>query len=352
MLGLFRIPSRMEDLALFTRHIAGAMSARAPLPDILRSFVSDCESGPLSRSVEALTARVEAGVELSAAMEDYPRIFPLSYRRLVRLGEQGKTLGGVMTQLADNLEDGLRTYEFFRRVAIYPLMVTVLVLLDAMIILTKIVPQFDAIFTDLGAELPGISKFVVGLSNSPLGMALFVILMLLPIAFLTAAAFGLRLRFMGYGRLALTMPLIGPIMRRAETARFANNLALLLDNHLPLDESLSLLADSSENTYVRAAIEDFHERYQKGESLGDLISSQPLFPAGMATIIASAEDRGGLVEALRGMAKYYGERTSHGLTVAREVFEPLLLLLVGLLVGMIILAIYTPMFMLPHLIPG
>lgn len=347
MAGLFRLPSRMEDLALFTRHVAGAMNARAPLPEILRAYASDSENGELSKTVRLMADRVESGVELSAAMEEHPKAFSAAYRRLVHLGEQGRTLGGVMNQLADSLEEGLKTYEYFRRAAIYPLLILILLFLDACFVLIFITPKFEDMFRMLGGHIPG----VIG-STEMMRYALwaFGLVLLAPVVFLIGTVLGLRVKFFSYGRLALQLPLVGPVMRRAETARFAHHLALLLGNRIPLAESLGLMADASENSYVRDAVLDFHRRYQEGERLSDMMATQPLFPASMATMIASAEDQGGLAETLRALGRFYTERTAHGLTVLREVFEPIMLLLIGLLVALLLLTLYAPLFEIPKLI--
>jgi type II secretory pathway component PulF len=338
---LFKVPLHMENLALFTRHIAGAMQARAPLPEILRAYMLEAESGPLSKAVGKIAERVESGVPLSAALEDHDRIFPAAYRRLVRLGEQGRALGGIMNALADTLEEGLKTYEYFRRAAIYPLLILILVFLDMLFVTIMIAPKMAGIYQELGARIPG-----------PLGdpdmlklvMNGFLFLILIGISFLLAAMLGLRVRGTGAGRMMLQLPLVGSALRRAESARFANHLALLLENNIPLTEALGLLADSSANSYVRDAIRDLSRRFEAGEKLGDLLAAQPLFPASMAVMVASAEDQGGLARTLRALGRFHAERTSHALIVLREIFEPVMLLLVGLLVALMMLAIYAPLF--------
>ena len=214
----FNLPSRMEDLALFTRHLAGAMQARAPLPEILRAYVQDAERGPLTAALPKIAERLEAGVELSTALEEYPRIFPASYRRLVRLGEQGRSLAGVMTRLADQLEDGLKTYEYFRRAAIYPLVVLIVLFLNVCFLVAKIVPRMVEICAQLGTSMGADLGFFGQVSLSPFSrhlMEAFGLLLLVPILFLLATLFGLRVRGVGYGRLALQMPLIGAVLRRA-----------------------------------------------------------------------------------------------------------------------------------------
>ncbi len=348
-LRLFRAPKRFEDLALFSRHIAGAMDARAPLPVILRAYLHENNSHSLGRAIERIADRIEAGVELSAAMEEFPDVFPSAYRRLVRLGEQGKTLGQVMGQLADTMEEGLKTHEYFRRKAIYPLCVLVLLFSVVTFLMIKIIPKFVAIYTELGMELgmqiPGPYPWP---DNITLYLKIIGFGLILTIALLIASSFGLRFKFMGYGKLMLELPLVGPVLRMAETTKFAHYLSLLLEHRLPMAEALGLLTDSSENTYVRSAMLDFQKRYESGERLSDLISAQPLFPAGMAALIASAEDQRELAGTLRHLARFYRERTNHGLMSLKEIYEPFIMILIGLTVGLVVLSIYLPLFYLPR----
>jgi type II secretory pathway component PulF len=339
----------MEDLALFTRHVAGAMTARAPLPAVLRAFGLEAERSRLRRVTDQLADRVEAGVPLAAAMEDFPRMFPPAYRRLVGLGEQGRALGGVMNQLAGGMEDNLKTYEYFRRAAVYPLIVLVILMAELGFVVTKILPKLQDIMGQLGGDLDA-HMLIDPVGIGPRVVGPYLLLIALAIAFLVATLLGLRVRGIGNGRMVLSLPLLGTVLRRAETARFANNLALLLDNRVPTAEALKLMAESAENSYVRDALYEFQSRYESGERLGAAMMEQPLFPPTMATMIAAAEDQGGLVETLRALGRFYSERTAHGLTVLREAFEPILLLLTGILVAILLLSIYMPLFNIPTLV--
>lgn len=341
----FRAARRMEDLALFTRHVAGAMTARAPLLLILRAYVQETESGRLRRAVNAMADRIESGLEFSAAMEEHPRVFPSAYRRLVRLGEQGRVLGGVMTGLADSLEQSLKSYENYRRAAIYPAIVLGILFAVVSLMTAKIMPKFTGIFAEFGSELPG--PYGPG-GSMKVVVALLNLLLLAALIFLIAIAFGLRVRGFNLSRLQLQLPLVGTVLRQAETARFANYLSLLLSNHIPLAESLGLLADASENSYFQSAVQDFYERFQRGERLSDLLAGQPVFPASMAAMVAVAEDQGGLAETLRQLGKFYDDRAGHELAVIRELYEPVMLVLAGLFVGMILYSTYAPIFDLPR----
>lgn len=365
MFSIYRTPQRMEDLALFSRHLAGAMRAHVPLPEILRAYLHDAETGTLARAVETLAHRAEEGVPLSAGMEEFPKVFPKSYRRMVLLGEQGRTLAGVMEQLADQLEDALKTYEYLRRIAIYPLIVMLILFLMVTFLNMKIMPklydifsQMGAVYESLGAEDSiGLATLLTRLGRDPhifswmmLAMDLLNLVLLIPIIFLIANALGLRVRGFGAGRLTLMIPLIGPVYRQTEIAQFANLLSMLLRNRIPLSDALGLLTDASTNSYVRSAIHDFHQRYEKGEKLGDIIAHQPLFPASMAVMVASAEDQGALADTLSHLGRFYRQRTQHSFDVVCGIFEPMLMMLVGLVVAAIALGLYLPLFSIPKVV--
>lgn len=343
MLRLFRVPRQMEDLALFARHLAGAMGARVPLPEILRAYVKDSDGDQLDRAVFDMAAELEQGVTLGEAIERHPAQFPAPFRKLVALGESGRSLPGVMRQTADHLEQGLRTYEHFRRSAAYPLVLLVTLSLMILFIISVVTPKFKAIFLELG------STESVGWVGNPILLTVIQILLLLPIAWLLAGFLGLRMWGFGSGRFWLQFPVIGPIMRQAEAANFASYLSLLLQNRVPLAEALALMRDASSIPYVQAAIEDFRQRYERGERLGEMINTQPLFPASMAVMIAAAEDQGELAETLRHLGAFYHERTLHALNVMRELFEPVMLVFIGLLLIYILATLYGPMFTLHRL---
>ena len=347
MFRFFRTPRRMEDLALFSRHVAGAMAVRAPLPDILRAYVKDGEGGPLERALGPIAQKVEMGGSLADAMDEHTAVFPASYRRMVRLGEQSRTLAGLMRQVADRMEEGLKTYEHFRRSAAYPFILMIVLYAIITFLMLTIAPKWEAIFNELGA--PWATQWLFGFQMRSVLLCLNLIL-LVPTVYLLAVLLGLHVWGFGQGRLALSIPIIGPIMRLSETANFANYLSLLLESRVPLPEALGLLADTSPNLYVRAAIEDFRRRCEAGESLASMIQNQPLFPASMAVMIASAEDQGELAQTLRHLGLFYQDRTTHGLLVLREIMEPLMLILIGIFLALVVVAFYGPLFSIPKLI--
>jgi type II secretory pathway component PulF len=168
-------------------------------------------------------------------------------------------------------------------------------------------------------------------------------LLLMCLLWLIAAGTGVVWNSYRNGKLALSLPLIGPALRLSETARFIRHLGLMLENRVPLGEAVGLLADSTVNGYVQAALHDFQQRLQSGENLGSVISSQPVFPPALAVMLSSAQERGHLSETMLHLGGFYRERAIHALRLVREFFEPFMLVLVGFFIAWIALGFYLPL---------
>lgn len=191
MFRLFRTPRRMEDLALFSRHLAGALTARVPLPDVLRAFMRDSEDGALGKAIGDVADDVEQGKALSEAMERHPEVFAAPYRKLVRLGEQGHSLPGIMRDTADRFEDGLRVYEQFRRSAAYPLIILMVLFSVCTFLTIKILPKWQDIFMQLGFPMEKMFAHIFSLDAKNTLFAINILL-LIPCLYLLAALLGLR----------------------------------------------------------------------------------------------------------------------------------------------------------------
>jgi len=330
---------RAQDLALFTRHIAGAMQARAPLAEVVGSFADEAGTRSMQEGVRNVALRLEAGATLSSALEESPRLFPDSYRRVVRMAEESQTLPAVMGDLATTMEDGVTMHEQLRRISIYPTFIMGVLFLVSIFVIQRVVPQVTDIYRHLPMGGNAESTPTVGLDLFPM-IALTGVL----IGFLWLLGVGAGLSWSSYrqGRWMLSLPLVGPALRMAETARFVRHLGLMLENRIPLNEAVGLLAESTVNGYMRSALVDFEQRLAKGEALGAMISGQPVFPPTLSVMIRSAQERGQLAESLQSLAGFYRHRAEHSIRLVKEFFEPLLLIIVGFLVAWMAFGMYIP----------
>lgn len=326
---------KTQDLALFTRHLEGAMRARAPLAEVIEAFSEEADTRQMQLALKAIAASTQAGAPLSDALAEAPHVFPESYRRIVRMGEESQTLPRVVANLASALEEGLTLHESFRRAAIYPLIVTFLLFCEVLF-----VQHFSRAVRDISAA-SGVN-LTSALSASTVAVLPLLLLFFVCVLWLLAASSGLVWNSYRHGSFLLRLPLIGPALRLSETTRFLRNLGLMLENRVPLNEAAGLLADAATNGYMKAALEDLRARLARGEELGTVIRSQPVFPVSVAVVLASAQERGNLHETLIHLADFYRERTLHALRLVREFFEPLLLVMAGVLIAYAVFAFYQP----------
>lgn len=330
---------RMMDLAMFTRHVAGAMAARAPLAEVVAGYAEEADTRRMQLALTSIVPRLQAGVPLSEAMAGEPGTFPESYRAILYLGERSDTLPSVMNGLAQSLEEAVINRESFRRAAIYPTIILTLLLFMSGFFTVMLVPKVTDIWLQLGGGLDTNAVLNPWLLYQ---QRLVLTLLLVAVLWLYAAGAGIRWSRERAGRWLMMMPLIGAAIRHAETSNFMRHLGLMLGSRVPLSEALTLLADSSSNGHARDAFLEFRDRVEKGEDIRSAIGSVTFFPASVAVLIGSAQERGNLEETLLQLASFYRERTQHSLRLAREFFEPIMLLLTGVIIGWTALVIYTP----------
>lgn len=340
MLGIvFGHARQVTDLAVFTRHLAGVMASKAPLAEVLRQFASEADTRAMQNALRDVVPRLEAGVPLSEALATAPHVFPDSYRRIIHMGEESDTLPQVVLAMARSLEDAVSMHESFRRAAVYPAIILTLLLLVLSFFSVMILPKVADIMMQLGSDQGSGATRTVEL------IAIGILTLLLACAiWMFLAGTGLRWQSQSKGRWLLSLPLVGPALRLAETARFTQHLGLMLGSRVPLGEAVGLLADSTSNGYMRDALDEFRRRLEAGESIRVATESVAVLPPSLAVMLASAQERGSLHDTLVEMGAFYRDRSQHALRVLREFFEPLMILLVGIIVTFMIVLMYAPIF--------
>lgn len=344
---LFSNTRTSENLVLFTRYLAGAMRTRTPLPEILAAYQLEYPGMLFNKTVADIQHHVEQGEKLSEVLGRHEMVFPAFYRRMVALGERSQSLAPMMTQTADRMESVLKVYERMKELLIYPLIVLVLLITMFGFMTSRVWPEMAGIYNTLGAELPSVTIKAF----TPFGVFFWMILVFIfLIVMLLGSRLWLFLRSSSASRFLLNLPFLGPVLRNAEIARLSSYLALMLEHRVPLANALALLIDASDSRYVREAVADLHQKFESGRPLSELIAEQPLFPPGIAVMIAHAEDQGGLTQTMHELARFYQDRAHAGIHQLYEVIAPLSIAIVGILLAVGVIGIYMPLFNIPDLI--
>lgn len=335
-----------RDLALFTRQLSTVMETGIPLVRGLRGLAADSTNKVLSKTIGNVAERIERGESLSEAMEAHPKTFNVMYVSMIRAGERAGTLDQILEQLAVYLEkmDAIRTK--VRSAMSYPIFVLVFAILATAFLLFKIVPTFQEIYADFGQELPGLTLAVISISeaircNILASLGTFFVVVLLLIVW-TRTGPG---RYMLHTFL-IRMPVFGPIIRKAVMSRFARTFGILLQSGLPMLEALELVKGATGNVVVARAIDKAKTSIGAGQGITSAFRGAKKFPEMVLQLMGTGEESGNLDAMLLKTSDFYDRQVEAAVHSLTSLIEPLLIVLVGALIGIIVVTMFLPIFYL------
>lgn len=341
---------RFSELVLLTRHLATLIQSNLPIDESLRAAAQQSRRSKVEGLLLGVRSRVTEGHSLAYALGDYPQVFNDMYRAMVKAGEASGFLGLVLERLADYTESRQITQQKLKTAMIYPIVVVIVAITVVVGLMVYVVPDLIRIFQNSQAELPTLTKVLIACSDylANWGLATLVVIVLAVFAF----RWGLRspgfLR--GFHAFQLRIPLIGELIRNAESARFASTLNILIASGVPLLDAMKIGAEVISNTIIGEAVERAATQVQEGSSLHKSLESSEQFPPMMVHMIASGELSGEL-EAMLGRAAANQERelemTANSMM---SIIEPLMIVVMGVVVTLIVLAILMPIFNLNSLV--
>jgi type IV pilus assembly protein PilC len=333
-----------RSLALFTRQFATVLEAGIPMVRGLRGLSVDSGSGALTRALRDIGDRIERGDPLSDSMSAHPEAFNEMYLSMIRAGERAGTLDAILDQLAVYLEkmDAIRTK--VRAALSYPVFVLTFAIVAMLFLMLKVVPTFVQIYGDMGQQLPSLTLLVVNISNAIQHNALISLALLVSLVLVLAlfARTGPGRYF--FNDLLLHLPVFGPLVRKAVMSRFARTFGILMKSGLPILDALELVKGASGNAVVARAVEQARARIGAGHGITESFRATGKFPEMVLQLIATGEETGELDEMLLKASDFYDrqvEATVQGLT---SLIEPLMIVLIGGIIGVVVVAMFLPIF--------
>jgi type IV pilus assembly protein PilC len=349
----FSLPRRRvkADPAGFSRQLATLLKAGVPL---LQAFEvmgrSGCEAAQAAL-LERLQQDVASGLGLADALQRHPGWFDGLYCNLVRVGEQSGTLDRQLEQLAGMLEQRAALHRKVRKAMIYPLLLLLAGLGVSAVLLLEVIPRFESLFAGFDAALPAFTRWVIDLST---GLGRFG-----PLLLVMGAVAGLMVRQLyrqhGPARLwisarVLGLPVFGKLLGQAALARFARSLATSYAAGVPLLDALGTVARVCGGDLHEQAVLRLRQGMANGQGLNQAMACEPLFPPLLVQLTAIGESSGTLDQMLEKAASHYEEQVGQALDQLTSLLEPAIVLVLGLLVGGLVVAMYLPIFQLGSLI--
>ena len=341
---------KLKDLAVMSRQFATMISSGLSLLRALSILAEQTESKKLAQVLGAVRNDVESGVALSAGLAKHADVFPPLMVNMTRAGEVGGFLDRVLIQIAENYEAEVKLRGKIKSAMTYPVVVFVIAILAVVGMLLFVVPVFAKMFTGLGGELPAPTKVLVFLSGMmkwavPIGLVLAIV------GVIVWRKIKRRERVRAFvDPLKLKIPVFGNLFQKVALSRFSRNLGTMLSSGVPILQSLDIVAETTGNYTVEMAVREVQESVRTGESLAGPLANHSVFPAMVVQMMSVGEDTGALDSMLHKISEFYDQEVEATTEALTSLIEPLMIAVLGGIIGSMIIALYMPIFKIFDLI--
>lgn len=341
---------KMKDIAVFSRQFAVMINSGLSLIRALAILADQTENPDLARIIGEIRLDVEKGVSLSTALAKHPKVFSRLYIAMVRSGEIGGVLDAVLMRLADTIEKQVELRRKVKSAMTYPIVALSICLLISAAMLLFIVPQFKAIYTDLGGQLPLPTRVLISLSDMLKSYFIFVFMLAGVGVFFFRRWINTPKGRIAWDAFKLRMPVFGLLTRKTALARFSRTLAALTRSGVGILEALDIVAETAGNEIVSMALRETQGAVKRGDTLARPLEKHEVFPPMVTQMIAVGEETGALDEMLDKIADFYDQEVTATVDALTSLIEPLMIVVMGTIVGGMIISLYLPMFNIIKLI--
>jgi type IV pilus assembly protein PilC len=339
------------DIALFARQMATMMKAGVPLLQSFEIIGEGLDNQNMRKLVDDIKQQVAAGNSFATALRTRPLYFDDLFCNLVDAGEQAGALENLLDRVATYKEKSEALKSKIKKAMNYPIAVVAVAIIVSCILLIKVVPQFESVFANFGAELPAFTQFVIGLSQGLQEQWYIFLFVLFGAVFAFSETKKRSEKFRNWlDRTALKAPIIGDIIYKSSVARYARTLATTFAAGVPLVEALDSVAGATGNIVFKNAVQKVKQDVTSGMQLNFSMRSTGVFPSMAVQMTAIGEESGALDMMLDKVASYYEAEVDNAVDGLTALMEPLIMSVLGVLVGGLIIAMYLPIFQLGQVV--
>lgn len=335
----------LKDMVVFTRTFSTMVDAGLPIVSGLEMLSNQSENPRFGRVLTSVKLEVESGKSLSESLGSHPRVFDDLFRNLVAAGEAGGILDIIFRRLAVYLEKSAKLRRQVRGALIYPSVIVGVGALVVFVMLTKVLPVFEKMFIDLGAgSLPAPTRMVLAMSHAITeNIFVFILSLAVLVAGFVTVLRTERGRY-AFDSVLLRAPVIGNVMRKIAVARFTRTLGTLLSSGVPILDALDIVAKSAGNVVVGRAILYARARISEGKDIASPLLETGVFPPMVVQMIGVGEQTGAMDDMLQKIADFYEDEVDAAVANMTALLEPIMLVVLGGIVGGLLIAMYLPIF--------
>jgi type IV pilus assembly protein PilC len=347
---LFPKKTSIRQLLHFTRQLSILISAGTPLVSSLHTIYEQLPEGYFRQILSKVIKEIEEGGSLSVALSKFPNTFSGLFVNMVKAGEAGGLLPAVLKRIDHFLNHSYRLRQRIKLATIYPAFVLIIAIVILTILTAFVVPSFSKVFQDLGGEMPLATLILIKISA--IANRFWYVLPFVFAMFAIIYQFGKKnpsIKIL-MDKLKLHIPIIGDLILNIEIARFSRLLGTLLMSGVPILGSLKITEDTSENCQFSTAIADVRKNIEKGISMNIAMQEYDIFPKILTRMVNVGEESGQLDKILLQIADEYEEQAEDTITSVTSLLEPLLIVVMGIVVGFIVVALFFPIFTMGNLV--
>ncbi len=338
-----------KDLVTFTRLFATMIDAGLPLIQCLDILSSQQSNKHFAVVLKDVKSHVEQGATFSEALRRHPRVFDDLFTNLVHAGEVGGILDSIMSRLSIYLEKRQKLVRQVRGAMVYPSVVIVIAIGVMATLLTFVIPAFEGMFAEFGGgaeNLPALTRALIAISNGFVSYLPFLIVgligLIVGVTYTNRQPQGKRF----FHKTFLRLPIMGPVLRKIAVSRFTRTLGTLLQSGVPILDALEICARTSGNVIIESGIMNVRQSISEGKNMAEPLAATGVFPDMVVQMIAVGEQTGALDQMLNKIADFYEEETDVAVAALTSALEPILMVGVGGMVGVVLIAMYLPIFSL------
>jgi type IV pilus assembly protein PilC len=343
---------RLADLVIFTRQLATMVDAGITIVQSLQALAEQTSDKVMRDTIKDICVRVESGESLSESLQKHPRVFNKLYYSMVGAGEKGGLLAEILGRLAVYLENSERLRKKVKTALMYPTTVTVVAICITIFLLVRVIPTFKDIYSSFNAKLPAPTQLMIDLSEL---VRHYLLLMVIAAAGVVWGWFYFIRTPVGRtfwdGR-RIKLPIFGPIAHKICLARFTRTLASLVRSGVPILEVLQVVSQTVGNVLMERAIKTAATDIERGEGISNALGKHPIFPSMIIRMMRAGEQTGNIDNMLERISTFLDEEIENTLSGLMSLIEPMLIVVLGVVIGGMVICMFLPIFNLANIVNG
>ncbi len=339
-----------DDIVIFSRQLATMVEAGIPILEALDALQEQAPHPHLKEVLTTVKEDIETGSSLSAAFAKHPDVFDSLFVNMIKVGETGGILSGILNRIAEYMEKSLRLKRKVKSAMVYPITVVCLAIAITLALLIKVVPTFKAIYDSMGQKLPMLTQILLSISEFLQRTIVWIIAGIFIIGVLINRYGKTETGRLNLDRLKLRLPIFGELLRKVYISRFSRTLATLVESGVPILASLDIVGKTAGNKVIELVTNDVRKNVREGESITSPLVRSGVFPPMVTRMIAVGEKTGEMGKMLSKVADFFDDQVDAAVSGLTSIIEPLIIGVLGVVIGFIVISLFLPIINLTKII--